>query len=92
MPPSTQPESGDLAISIQVDRNGRPKHAKDEPRGKHIQAVQPGHFFLPCDAVECSKNDNDADPISGEGAHVRILAAIQGLRVTAQSHAIVISS
>jgi len=32
--------SGDLAISVQVSRDGRSEHAKDEPGREHIQAVQ----------------------------------------------------
>jgi hypothetical protein len=31
--------------------------------------VQPGHSRFPCDAVEHSKNDNDANPVSGQSAH-----------------------
>jgi len=34
--------------------------------------VQPGHSCLPYYAVEYSKNDNDADPVSGKCAHLTV--------------------
>ena len=60
------------AVSINESRNVGSEHPEGEPRGKHIQAVQPGRSRLPCDAVYYSKNDNDSDPIGSKRAHLTI--------------------
>jgi hypothetical protein len=65
-------KSSDPAISVYESRNVRPEHPKGEPGGKHIQAVQPRQSRLPRYAIEDSKNENDADPISGKRAHLTI--------------------
>ena len=63
-------QSGDLPVSVQPSRNTRPQHAEDKACGENIQAVQPEHSRLPCDAIERSENDHDADCVGSERAHV----------------------
>jgi hypothetical protein len=65
-------KSGDLAVAVEPSRNGRPENPKDEPGRKYIDRVQPGVSCLPCCAVEHGENDDDADPVSSQGAHARL--------------------